>query len=1076
MKVLHIVREAASGSGARLVHERLLQQGEESELWSFSPAFGQGGVQRLPLQNGRACLDERAVQILLQGRSMEEIDVVWLHGLELETVPEVLPLLGRAGRFLWSLESCGAYTAGCSHSMHCSQWEESDQRCAKCPLYEGNPVLQEQQAGLLRRKQAFFASGRVELLCQNDFQLAQVQRSIAAGQPAVVLPEPCDMEIFYPEERREARRALGLPEQSFVMVVPLEFSGGHDAVAAFLQKSFAGLQQSDLEKPWILAVFGDGLEPGQIGPVLVRRIRSHEAVLRAAYYRAADVQLYLPGAMLDYRRVWEAACCALPSAVFALGAAAKGQAGMGEPAFQLPQLDEAELRKHLLQWQRKPQDFLRVRVRLMNQSRAGQAMAWNPETDNLVAFCQKKLPELPRQSMSELFSAGPELMQSFFQRIFVLWQPLPADNAAAIQSKACACGMAVDLICMQWLRSIDPAEPEAVWRMLRVWLVVRKLAVDMKFMTTEQMNAHLLFCKELRAFLVQYFQRVPRETFVKLPQECTNTICLLWNFLFLNTRAVLYRSAQDELVCPGELLQSSAPDYARYFLWSMFVPFVPETLDVSLHRSMFDARLPMSLRIVMAGWLITAPLFESSPDLQRQVLRAVREFSSVLEAKPTMFSDMLKLSVQDRMVLSLWRLSYSSENTLPALRAFGGCLQRMTAVTCPGFSAVLQPRKRKPGEKIRIGYVSTNFRVQAVSLYMGNRLRYHDRDRFFVKSFYLESTPPDKMTERIREWSDEFVRVPEADLHRADGLARVARMVKESQLDLLVYADIGMNLLTYQLGAMRLAPVQAVLVGHGTSTGLTTLDYYVSGDHEADDAQSHYTEELVRLPHAGAAQLPPVQNNHKLTRSQFGIPEDAVLFISCANGLKHPASRDALFVELLQRAPKAYVLLKPFISPAMVDARLQSRMESAAAAAGVADRFKVIGPLQDAGDLMALLQLADVQLDTYPYGGWTTNLEALYYGLPVVTQQGNLARSRWGAGLLSAMGISEGIAQNEREFVDWAVRFALEPRLRAQVSQKIEERAPKVLFDGEAAQPAYEAALVRMILAKEKKLQREVNA
>ena len=132
--------------------------------------------------------------------------------------------------------------------------------------------------------------------------------------------------------------------------------------------------------------------------------------------------------------------------------------------------------------------------------------------------------------------------------------------------------------------------------------------------------------------------------------------------------------------------------------------------------------------------------------------------------------------------------------------------------------------------------------------------------------------------------------------------------------------------------------------------------------------------------------------------------------------------------------------------------------------------------LQDAGDLMALLQLADVQLDTYPYGGWTTNLEALYYGLPVVTQQGNLARSRWGAGLLSAMGISEGIAQNEREFVDWAVRFALEPRLRAQVSQKIEERAPKVLFDGEAAQPAYEAALVRMILAKEKKLQREVNA
>ena len=140
--------------------------------------------------------------------------------------------------------------------------------------------------------------------------------------------------------------------------------------------------------------------------------------------------------------------------------------------------------------------------------------------------------------------------------------------------------------------------------------------------------------------------------------------------------------------------------------------------------------------------------------------------------------------------------------------------------------------------------------------------------------------------------------------------------------------------------------------------------------------------------------------------------------------------------------------------------------------AGVAYRLKIIPPLADSGDLMALLMLADVQLDTYPYGGWTTNLEALYYHLPIVTQQGDMARSRWGAGLLQAMGITEGIAHSDQEYVDWAVRFAQDASLRKTLSDKITQRAPQVLFNGEAAQPSYEAALQQMVVKKEKALRK----
>jgi predicted O-linked N-acetylglucosamine transferase (SPINDLY family) len=349
---------------------------------------------------------------------------------------------------------------------------------------------------------------------------------------------------------------------------------------------------------------------------------------------------------------------------------------------------------------------------------------------------------------------------------------------------------------------------------------------------------------------------------------------------------------------------------------------------------------------------------------------------------------------------------------------------------------------------------------------MANRLKYHDRKSFFVKTFILEKNPADAMTEKIREWSDESIALP---VKNFSVLPVAAKAIRESNLDLVIYGDIGMDNITYQLGAMHLAPVQAVLVGHGTTTGLSSIDYYISGDHEPANAQEHYVEQLIRLPNAGAAQLPPAQTDKVLSRADYGIPEDAVVFISCANGLKHIPERDALLAEILQQAPNAYILLKPYMSPNQMDAKFTNRLLAAAQRVGAADRMKIAPPLPQAGDLMAFLQLGDVQLDTYPYGGWTTNLEALYYHLPIVTQQGDIARSRWGAGLLQAMGIEEGIAHDEQSYVDWAVRFAKEPELRERVSARIAEMAPQVLFNGEAAQPSYEQALRQMIEQKEKK-------
>ena len=174
------------------------------------------------------------------------------------------------------------------------------------------------------------------------------------------------------------------------------------------------------------------------------------------------------------------------------------------------------------------------------------------------------------------------------------------------------------------------------------------------------------------------------------------------------------------------------------------------------------------------------------------------------------------------------------------------------------------------------------------------------------------------------------------------------------------------------------------------------------------------------------------------------------------------ADRDHLFIDILKQAENAYIVLKPFQNAVTSDHKFIERVKKAAVEAGVADRLIFVSPLKNAGDLMGLLVLADVQLDTYPYGGWTTNLEALYYHIPIVTQEGNMARNRWGAGLIRQLGIEDGIARNEKEYVDWAVRFAKDENFRKSVSERIEQKAKATLFNGEAGQAVYETTLLHI--------------
>lgn len=205
-----------------------------------------------------------------------------------------------------------------------------------------------------------------------------------------------------------------------------------------------------------------------------------------------------------------------------------------------------------------------------------------------------------------------------------------------------------------------------------------------------------------------------------------------------------------------------------------------------------------------------------------------------------------------------------------------------------------------------------------------------------------------------------------------------------------------------------------------------------------------------------------VDRSDKFSRRQLGIPDDAFVFISCANGMKHVPERDFIWTEILRLISHAYILIKPF-SPWDYDREMVERIKQAARLAGAPDRIRYIGGCDSHNEVFSLLALADAQLDTYPFNGWTTTIEAFCLALPTVTQEGNGYRSRLGAGFLRAMGIKEGIAQDETGYIQWAVRFATEPTLCNWIRNRIKANREHLLFNNRALQMEYEKALIELV-------------
>lgn len=668
----------------------------------------------------------------------------------------------------------------------------------------------------------------------------------------------------------------------------------------------------------------------------------------------------------------------------------------------------------------------------------------NPESTCLALFEQYGLDRLVK-------SITPGCWQPIWLRLEELVKTHPFHDSSEKQ-------VFIDLFFTHCLSRVSAQKTGSdLWGLVEKWFEIRNPPPKSASLSRDEQSATVLFTLKLRDKIRDWLLAVECSHLELLGEPYQQVMLRLWKQVFLESFSPINMLWKEE--APSQNLNTALRlkdhGWPGLLAASMYYPLDAEEFDVDCD-ALLESILPLHCKNILICWLTNIPYFNGHMKHRDRLCLYVPRLCSAFIKRPAILGLPYFVGIVQEIMTGFWRASYIGGNNAAALSAFGDFISAMINRFCPNLP---QPavRTRKPGERIRIGYISRNFFRQAVSYYMINRILHHDRDKFEVFAFSLGDYQ-DAFTEMYVKHCDHYEKF--TDLKN---FGAIINGVIQSQLDILIFTDIGMDAVTYILSGLRLAPVQCAMVGHGTTTGMPTIDYYISGDFEAPSAQDQYREKLVRLPNLGAAQFLPDPPVPGITRSDLGIPDDAVLFISCANGIKHRPERELLYIEILKQAPNAWLLLKPFTSQDSLDGRLSKRLKERAASAGVADRLLIIPAIGHYRSVLGLLGISDVQLDTYPYGGWTTNMEALYSGLPLVTQEGELSRSRWGAGMLRALGIQEGIATNEEEFVAWAARFARDPQLRWQVSQTIKSRVVDVLFNGPAAQPAFERAILDIL-------------
>ena len=404
--------------------------------------------------------------------------------------------------------------------------------------------------------------------------------------------------------------------------------------------------------------------------------------------------------------------------------------------------------------------------------------------------------------------------------------------------------------------------------------------------------------------------------------------------------------------------------------------------------------------------------------VQGHISEAISSYHSALAIKPNLTS-----AHSDLLLTQNYNPDFSASDKLEEARRYDAMLgSKMTAISG-------HPNVRDPKRRLKIGFVSGDFRRHSVSHFLLNILPRINADDFELFAYYSHNIE-DEITVQLRKSFSVWREV------MGNSIDKVTKFIVEDEIDILIDLS-GHSANTYlPLFSKKPAPVQVTWLGYSGTTGVGAIDYILCDRWVIPtDEEEFYTEEPWRLPDGYLCFSPP----------EIDIPVDApasennsyITFGSFNNLSKMSAPTVACWAELLHRVPESRLFLK---TNQLEDETVKKNVWELFTEQGIEqERIILSGTVASSKDHLSLYNKIDIALDPFPYCGTTTTAEALCLGVPVVTMRGQGFVTRVGESILKNIGREEWIAENQTSYVETAMKLAATPEELSATRRKLRE-------------------------------------
>lgn len=360
--------------------------------------------------------------------------------------------------------------------------------------------------------------------------------------------------------------------------------------------------------------------------------------------------------------------------------------------------------------------------------------------------------------------------------------------------------------------------------------------------------------------------------------------------------------------------------------------------------------------------------------------------------------------------------------------------------SCPP-EAIIAERRGAPidltGRRLRVGYVSSDLRDHAVGYLMAELFELHDREKVEVFAYYCGPPATDALNARTRAAVEHYTDI------RGMTDDQAARKIAEDQIDILVDVNGHTRDSRTPVFARRPAPILVNWLGYPGTMG-SPFHHYIIGDPwiTPPELERYYSEAVRRIPCYQPNDRKRIVAEARPSRTDAGLPEDAFVFC-CFNGpQKITPFTFGRWMEILKRTPGSVLWL--------LDSNLETnaRLREQARLRGVESERLVFAPKQPNPMHMARYPLADLFLDTAPYGAHTTASDALWMAVPVLTLSGRGFASRVCGSLVRSAGLPELVCETAEDYVERAVALAGDREATRALHDRLEaNRSTCVLFD-----------------------------